>query len=140
MAGYTSFVDKAKRELREKKKDIAWLMGEFIAGKAALLAPVAEMAGGSLRQSIDHKEFESKGDIGTAVGSDIDYFIYVEKGTGIFAVAGNGRKSPWVYYDPKDGSYHYTQGMKPQPFLEKSVTKNINELRQIAEKVLRNWV
>lgn len=51
-----------------------------------------------------------------------DYAIYVEFGTGIYAVKGNGRKTPWAYPNPKsdpiDGEIEFiwTRGMKAQPF------------------------
>lgn len=51
------------------------------------------------------------------------YAIYVEFGTGIYAVKGNGRKTPWAYLDPKgrkdengDPLWIWTRGMEAQPF------------------------
>lgn len=51
------------------------------------------------------------------------YAIYVEFGTGIYAVKGDGRKTPWAYPDPKgrvdekgNPIFIWTRGMKAQPF------------------------
>ncbi|MEK4700366.1 HK97-gp10 family putative phage morphogenesis protein [Solibacillus sp. FSL R7-0668] len=51
------------------------------------------------------------------------YAIYIEFGTGIYAVKGNGRKTPWGYLDPKgrldeNGQplWIWTKGMHAQPF------------------------
>ena len=53
----------------------------------------------------------------------VHYAIYVEFGTGIYAVNGNGRKTPWAYLDPKgrkdengDPLWIWTRGMEAQPF------------------------
>lgn len=84
---------------------------EKIAGLAASLAPVDE---GNLKNSIqiDYKNNGLTAEI--TVGAE--YAIYVEYGTGIYAVDGNGRKTPWTYYSPKLGRYVRTQGAPAQPF------------------------
>lgn len=54
------------------------------------------------------------------IGSDLHYAIYVEMGTGIYAVGGNGRKTPWRYYYRGNQGPHgwrWTRGQKPQPYM-----------------------
>ena len=52
---------------------------------------------GTLRRSITH---EFIGDNTIQVGTNLDYGPYVEYGTGLFAVMGNGRQDvPWRYQD-----------------------------------------
>lgn len=46
----------------------------------------------------------------------VHYAIYVEFGTGIYAVKGNGRKTPWSYYSNKLDQWVTTRGMQAQPF------------------------
>src|SRR5690606_20257334 len=41
------------------------------------------------------------------------YAIYIHEGTGIHAAKGDGRKTPWVYFDEKLGRYVFTKGMLP---------------------------
>ena len=67
---------------------------------------------GDLRNSITHEVEDNVGYIGT----NKEYAPYVEYGTGIFAVEGNGRDTPWSYQDD-EGNWHTTIGQKPQPFL-----------------------
>ena len=67
---------------------------------------------GDLRNSITHEVEDNVGYVGT----NKEYAPYVEYGTGIFAVEGNGRDTPWSYQDD-EGNWHTTIGQKPQPFL-----------------------
>lgn len=53
------------------------------------------------------------------IGTFVKYAPYVEFGTGIYAKDGTGRRTPWSWYSPR-GKYkgwHFTHGMRPQPFL-----------------------
>ena len=67
---------------------------------------------GDLRNSITHEVDDGVG----IVGTNKEYAPYVEYGTGIFAVEGNGRDTPWSYQDD-EGNWHTTIAQKPQPFL-----------------------
>lgn len=84
-----------------------------VENEAKRLCPVDT---GDLRNSINH---EVHNDVGI-VGTNKEYAPYVEFGTGIFAVEGNGRDTPWSYQDDK-GEWHTTVGQKPQPFLETAI-------------------
>jgi HK97 gp10 family phage protein len=69
---------------------------------------------GNLRDSI---ELEIRnGGLTAIVRVTASYAVYVEFGTGIYAVEGNGRKTPWTYYSAKLGRFVTTKGMQPQPF------------------------
>lgn len=68
-------------------------------------------------------------DLSLKVGDLMKYAIFVEKGTGIHAVDGNGRQDPWVYFS--DGKFHFTHGMEAQPFLEPAVFNNLDDIRAI---------
>ena len=50
------------------------------------------------------------------VGSDKEYAIYQEFGTGEYALEGNGRKGGWFYVDD-EGKGHWTLGTKPKRML-----------------------
>lgn len=84
-----------------------------VENEAKRLCPVDT---GDLRSSITH---EVHNDVGI-VGTNKEYAPYVEFGTGIFAIEGNGRDTPWSYQDDK-GEWHTTVGQKPQPFLETAI-------------------
>lgn len=88
---------------------------------------------GYLRASIDF-EVETKEDTVTGyIGSNLEYAPYVHQGTGIYAVEGNGRKTPWGYTVEK-GKYkgkHWTVGQKPNPFLVRAIKKMRKEFPEI---------
>lgn len=88
---------------------------------------------GILRASIT-SEVEFTGDeIIGRIGSNEEYAPYVHNGTGIYAVNGDGRKTPWVYI-VKAGKHkgrHFTVGQKPQPFLEYAKLFNMDKILRI---------
>lgn len=120
---------------------------------AKINCPVAIEKGGQLRGSITHNIEVTPRTITGSVFSPVDYAPYVEKGTGIYAKDGNGRKTPWVYVkgehsksssdseptktytwdkalqimailQSKGIDARATKGQKPHPFLEPARDKN----------------
>lgn len=88
---------------------------------------------GPLRASIQHDVSFSDTEIVGSVFSSLEYAPYVHQGTGIYAVNGDGRKTPWKY-EVKKGKYkgwHITQGQKPNPFLDKAKLDNKNKILKI---------
>lgn len=65
------------------------------------------------------------------IGSEVKYAIYVEKGTGIHAVDGNGRQTVWSYQDPETGKTIWTHGQEAKPFLAPAAENNIDTIRNI---------
>lgn len=63
-----------------------------------------------------------------AVGNTLDYALYHHQGTGIYAENGNGRKTPWVYEDPKTGNKVFTKGSKPNPYLKNTIEQEQNNI------------
>ena len=86
---------------------------------------------GRLRNSITHATDEDSAYIGT----NVEYGIYVEMGTGIYAEEG-GRSTPWKYQDD-DGNWHITVGMKPRPFLAPAVQEHIDEYKELVENYMK---
>lgn len=81
---------------------------------------------GTARNSVSHAV---KGN-DVYLGSNLDYFKWLELGTGIYASDGQGRKTPWTYYD-RNGKLHYTRGMKPHHMLKKAATEHTEEYNRI---------
>ena len=106
--------------------------GEQAEGYAKDLAPVDTGAG---RNSISHKVDESEPAV--YIGTNLDYMIYQELGTGIYAEGGGGRPTPWVYQDD-EGNYHWTRGNPAQPFLAPAVKDHQQTYRNIIEDELQN--
>lgn len=86
---------------------------------------------GALRNSISH---QVEGDT-CYVGTNQEYAIYNEVGTGIYTEGGGGRQTPWFYVDAK-GQGHFTRGMKPIHFLKNALANNISEYRSIIKDYL----
>ena len=91
---------------------------------------------GTLKRSI-HSELVGKNSI--EVGTNLEYAVYVEHGTGLYAFDGQGRAStpehpiPWTYRG-SDGRFYTTYGQRPKPFLipafnskKKNIMKYIKE-------------
>jgi HK97 gp10 family phage protein len=87
---------------------------------------------GRLKGSITH-EVE-----GTEVknGTNVEYALYQEFGTGIYAEEGQGRTTPWAY-EGTDGKMHMTRGTKPRPFLRDAYRNGKEAVRRIAEKEMK---
>ena len=91
------------REYDADKQAALEAIGITAEGYAKKLTPVDT---GRLRNSISHAVSGDDVYIGTNVQP---YAIFVELGTGIYASDGQGRKTPWTYYD-RNGKLHYTSG------------------------------
>lgn len=87
---------------------------------------------GALRNSITHTV---DGNMAT-VGTNQEYAIYQELGTGKYAEGGGGRPTPWIYRDAK-GVWHRTSGNKPHPFIKPAVADHIQDYKTIIESRLK---
>lgn len=113
------------------------IWGMKIHDYATLLVPVGTAdstgiegyVGGALKQSLVYVVNLAEKTV--TIGTNLFYALYVELGTGIFAENGDGRKTPWVWKD-QNGKYHFTRGMKPQPFLRPAITGHLAEFKEIA--------
>lgn len=121
--GYESDINALIETLEGNQENYLDAVGQVLRKQAVLLAPIGELYGGKLRQDIDYGLVEDGKDKGVAVGNNLDYALYVNKGTGVYAEGGNGRKSEWTYFDPKTNRYYKTDGQKPQPYLRQSLDK-----------------
>ena len=87
---------------------------------------------GALRADTRSLGVEIVGDeVHGAVGNSLEYAIYHHQGTGIYAVNGNGRKTPWVYEDPKTGEKIYTRGSKPNPYLKDTIEQEQSTISKL---------
>lgn len=92
---------------------------------------------GTLKRSI---RTELKGSNSVEVGTNLEYGVYVEHGTGLYAFDGKGRASspehpiPWTYKG-SDGLFHTTYGQRPKPFLIPAFnSKKHNIIKYIKEE------
>ncbi len=116
---------------RLKKAAAKWLLQAciLVEGQAVLLAPVATSR---LKQSIDY--IVDDDELVGYVGTNVDYAIYVELGTGEFAENGNGRKGGWMYKDPS-GEWFFTWGIEPQPYLRPAFRQTKGQIEALAKSI-----
>ena len=77
---------------------------------------------GALRADTRSLGVEIVGDeVHGAVGNTLEYALYHHQGTGIYAIDGDGRKTPWIYENPKTGKKVFTEGTKPNPYLKDTI-------------------
>lgn len=116
---------------RLKKGAAKWLLQAciLVEGQAVLLAPVATSR---LKQSIDY--IVDDDELVGYVGTNVDYAIYVEFGTGEFAENGNGRKGGWMYIDPS-GEWFFTWGIEPQPYLRPAFRQTKGQIEALAKSI-----
>lgn len=88
---------------------------------------------GALRNSITHT-VTNNGERAAYVGTDSEYGIYVECGTGIYYPG--GRQTPWVYQDAK-GDWHLTHGQRAKPYIKPSVAEHTEQYRKIINQELK---
>ena len=91
---------------------------------------------GRLRNSIAHKVVQEEESTVLYVGSNVEYALYHEYGTGIYAENGMGRKTPWVYVDDK-GVRHVTKGVKPRHMFKNSLANHKERYKAILEAALK---
>ena len=102
------------------------LVGE---GYAKKLCPVDT---GNLRNSITHTV--SDGEKAVYIGTNSEYGVYVECGTGIYYPG--GRQTPCVYQDAK-GNWHLTHGQRAKPYIKPAVADHAAQYSRIIEQELK---
>lgn len=83
---------------------------------------------GALRNSITHIVDESEPCV--YIGTNIEYGVYIELGTGIYAENGDGRKTAWAYKDA-NGNWHKTKGQKPRPYIRPAITEHMDVYKKL---------
>ena len=88
---------------------------------------------GDLRDSITHTV--SDGEKAAYIGTNSEYGVYVECGTGVYYPS--GRQTPWVYQDAK-GDWHLTHGQRAKPFIKPAVSDHAEQYQKIIKRELKN--
>lgn len=114
-----------------KAATVEWLFQAciLVEGQAVMLAPVDTAR---LRNSIDYVVDERE--LVGYVGTNVEYAIYLEFGTGEFAENGRGRHGGWVYKDPA-GEWHFTYGQAPQPYLRPAFRTKKSQIESLARNI-----
>lgn len=134
MAGnieFENFSMQVKAELNDKT--IAWLYEAAGEVQAATMRN-SRVDTGQTKASYDYHVDESSGE--ASVGSSYENAIWEEFGTGIYALNGDGRKTPWIYTNRK-GETVYTHGKRPNRPLHNAFTSLQSKLEKALENVLK---
>ena len=126
---FESYRKDVDAEIKARKSKTLATIGAYVTGQAKLLASGFKEPTGRLMGSIEHQEDDNS----TQVGTNVEYAIYVEKGTGIHAEGGGGRQTPWAYEDDK-GVWHFTSGQRPRPYLTPAAERNIGKIQKIGQE------
>ena len=121
--------DDSVKQMQELLMQNMELTLDHVAGKAKEKVGVGT---GALRADTRSLGVEIVGDeVHGSVGNSLEHAIYHHQGTGIYAVNGDGRKTPWVYEDPKTGEKIYTRGSKPNPYLKDTIEQEQSTISKL---------
>ncbi len=87
---------------------------------------------GNLRNRITHTV--SDGEKAAYIGTNSEYGVYVECGTGIYYPG--GRQTPWTYQD-ENGDWHLTHGQRAKPYIKPAVADHAAQYTRIIEQELK---
>lgn len=122
--------DEVYKELEAACQRALEKCGMVAEGYAKKLCPVDT---GNLRNSITHTVID--GEKAAYIGTNSEYGVYVECGTGIYYPG--GRQTPWVYQDAK-GDWHLTHGQRAKPFIKPAVSDHAEQYLKIIKRELKN--
>ena len=127
--------DEVLRDLEGAKERILEAWGQQgVSYVKDVITAAGRIDTGAMRNGISHQV--DNGESKVYVGSNTEYAIYNEYGTGIYAEGGKGRKTPWFYVD-SHGEGHFTHGMKPIHMFKNGIGDHLSEFKQIAENELK---
>ena len=132
------FIDHSAEVIAEKNRlvqaALEALGNQVVSYAKSNITKAGRVDTGAMRNSVSHLVVPDEEAV--YVGTNQEYAVYNELGTGIYLEGGGGRQTPWSYKDHK-GNWHTTRGMKPTHFLRNAVQDHTKELEQIAESILK---
>ena len=134
MVSDVKFTDNSQAVLDACKEQIfAWLeaIGEDASSVASKQAPADT---GRLRNSITSAVVEEEQAV--YIGTNVEYAIYHEFGTGIYASDGAGRQTPWAFKG-ENGEWHYTHGVPARHYLQFGITAHQAQYKALLEQYLK---
>lgn len=108
---------------------------DLVQGEAKLLAPVAETAGGDLRDSIKVSDVKDRQ---AEVYTASDHAVFNEFGTGTKGdpAVPHTTKESWVYMGA-DGQFRTSHGMSPRPFMRPAAEKGRQLIGDVFDEVYK---
>lgn len=134
MAEFEIKVNNKNEIIRTMKERVLTALEECGLDAEAYAKEACPVDTGALRSSITHVSSAEDGTGVMVVGTNKEYAIYVEYGTGIYA-QGGGRQTPWAYQDDK-GNWHRTSGQRAQPYIKPAIADHAEHYKNIIKSVL----
>ena len=124
------------QELSTKREAILEAWGiQGVGAVQDIITSESRIDTGAMRNSISHQV--DLNDQSVMIGTNIEYAIYHELGTGIYLEGGGGRQTPWAYQDA-NGEWHRTRGIKPIHMLKNGVSGSVEDFKSIANDILKS--
>ena len=137
MAVDVQFTDNSPQVLQDLRNKIEAALeacgNQAVSHAKNIIAAASRIDSSNLHNRIDHLVQGND----CYVGTNVEYAIYHEFGTGIYCDGGGGRQTPWSYQDAH-GDWHRTRGIKPIHFLKNAIAAHTSEYQQIIEQQLKN--
>lgn len=113
------------------------------------LAAIGETAVGYAKESLERQKARDTGNLKNRIkyqveddevyiGTDVEYGIYVEFGTGAENYPGGTPKKTWVYFNELDGQFHIAHPMRARPYLKPAAADHTKEYRELLKESLEN--
>jgi phage gpG-like protein len=132
---FESHKDEVSAEMKQKVYKWLEAIGEDAASTAGnVLTMTNTIDTGRLKNSITCAVDEANQCV--YIGTDVEYAIYHEFGTGKYAEGGGGRQTPWAFQD-KDGEWHWTHGVPAKHFIQFGATAHQAQYKQMLESALK---
>lgn len=106
------------RKLKAKYSEerLATILLDTLNEGKEIIADNAPIRTGTYVSSIHTEIHKTKTGIGGSIYTTMPQLRdWLENGTGIYRIDGQGRKTPWTYYDTYTGHFYTTRGMHPRP-------------------------
>ena len=118
------------------EEDLKRVMGKCCALVERSAKELVPKKTGALARSITSEVNVDDNKVEGIIYTPLEYAPYVEYGTGKWAENGNGRQTPWAYYDEKTGELIWTAGQHPQPYMRPALEENREEILRLIKEEL----
>lgn len=127
------FLKSVEEALEEEKKVLAINMQKATTETLALAREKAPFDTGHMEEDSNTQVVIEDNFITGWIGFFAYYAIYVHQGTGLFALHGDGRQTPWWWRGTTEKweGWHFTHGQKPKQFLLDALIENSTKIPEM---------
>ena len=137
MANHVQFTDNSARVKADLENKGISFLHEAKDSLASQAARNCNVDTGQLKRSFTTDSMVDENEMVAYIGSSLEYAIWQEKGTGEYALEGNGRVGGWVYTDRKTGKRVFTRGNQPRRMLYHAFQTKKQKIIQRAQQIYK---